>query len=244
MGLSKQQIQEHDEAMALVHSDKTLTWEERLFVLDNYQESANNVNSKLGAFFTPSGLARDFTLEVGSGKIIDLCAGIGSLSFWMYFHNYACKPNITCVEYNSDYLSIGKRVLPEADWILGDALTVELDTDYDYAYSNPPFGNIKTSDSSNLRYTGSEFEYKIIERASQIAKFGAFIIPQYSSGFKYSGTQMFEIYHSPKYKKFMKDTGMELHPGCGIDTSFYLKEWHGVSPLCEVAVIDFTEYQK
>jgi hypothetical protein len=81
--LTKQQAAQHHEACSLLQKE-VLTEDERLFVLDHWQESANHVNSVAGAFFTPTGLARDLSIEVSGLRIIDLCAGIGSLAFSVY----------------------------------------------------------------------------------------------------------------------------------------------------------------
>lgn len=105
------QIKAHDQVMALVALDRPLTEDEKWFVLENFHEGAMHINSKAGAFFTPSGLARDFSLHVTGPRIIDLCAGIGSLAF-------ACRDRaseLVCVEINPDYARIGKKVVPEAN---------------------------------------------------------------------------------------------------------------------------------
>ncbi|EFV9593174.1 methyltransferase, partial [Shigella sonnei] len=41
-----------------------------------------------------------------------------------------------------------------------------------------------------------------------------------------------------KYQKFVKDTGYELHPGVGIDTSIYRDEWNGTKVICESVLVD------
>lgn len=82
---------------------------------------------------------------------------------------------------------IGKRILPEAEWITGDALQYSPDRFYDVAYGNPPFGKINTSEAYTGCYKGSEFEYKVIEHACTFSSFGAWLVPQGSAGFKYSG---------------------------------------------------------
>lgn len=80
-------------------------------------------------------LAWDFILDAGcTGQCIELCAGIGRLSYYQYLRN---KPtHITCVELNPEYVMIGKRVLPDAEWIIGDALQYSSDRFYDVAYGN------------------------------------------------------------------------------------------------------------
>ena len=78
--------------------------------------------------------------------------------------------------------------MPEATWICADVLDPflpDLLGQFDFAIANPPFGRI----ANNYRksYMSGEFEYMVIEAASRIAKEGAFIIPQMSAPFVYSG---------------------------------------------------------
>lgn len=236
--LSKVAAKLHQQALDLVYSDKRLTLEDRHFILDNFQESANNLNGLAGAFFTPAGLAQDMAVEVPEcGSLIDLCAGIGRLAF-------TCRDRakrIVCVELNADYAAVGKRVLPEAEWVVSDAFSLEGLGHFDVAISNPPFGTVRTGAANRGRYTGASFEYKLIEVASKMADHGVFIVPQQSAPFRYSGRQSFSVEITEQCAKFMEQTGIHLDHNCGLDTSSYLNEWHGVSPMCEIVVCDFTE---
>jgi len=63
MKLSKPQIRAHEQACRLLEKDK-LSYDDKLFVIDNWQESANHVNSSMGAFFTPYDLAREINLAI------------------------------------------------------------------------------------------------------------------------------------------------------------------------------------
>jgi hypothetical protein len=126
--------------------------------------------------------------------------------------------------------------MPTATWICGSIFDVEFDHKFDCAISNPPFGNIKTG-RENDGLGG--FEFSAIVRASQLAKSGVFILPQMSTPFKYSGSQCFEKTMPDKVKRFIDKTGIGFEFNCGIDTSQYLKSWHGVSPLCEVCNFEF-----
>lgn len=239
--LTKPQIKAHNEAEALVACNRDLTGDEREFILDNWQESANHVNSAAGAFFTPRGLARDFAIEVdgsslAAGTLIDLCAGIGSLTYAVA-HKFR---RIVCIEINPEYARIGRKVVPEAEWIVCsafDPLVLELGR-FAWAISNPPFGRIKADDYVGP-YSGSEFEYKVIEIASRVADFGAFILPQMSAPFRYSGQQGYRNEESDKARKFREQTGIVMEPNCGIDTAIYKSEWRGVAPVCEIVVCEF-----
>lgn len=233
--LTKKETKLHQQVMELVHSDRVLKYEEKEFILQNY---AGDAVGSTGAYFTPELLSNDFIVDAGcTGRCIELCAGIGRLSFDQYLRN---KPkHIACVELNPEYVMIGKRVLPEAEWICMDALSYTSTEPFDIVYGNPPFGKIKTSDVKTGKYSGSEFEYKVIEHGSTLAPYGVWIVPQGSAGFVYSGAQCYERRESTKYQKFTKDTGWTFEAGCGIDTSIYRDEWHGTNVVCEVVTVEY-----
>lgn len=243
--LTKAQAKAHQQACDLLNKD-TLSLDEKFFVIENWQESATNVNSAAGAFFTPYGLARDFAIETFSGRMIDLCAGIGTLSFAasMLTSGAASRLDITCVEINPDYVAVGRKLLPEATWVVGsifDVLEMDLGR-FDIAISNPPFGRINRPDGKGApRYTGGEFEFHVIDIAAHLADYGVFILPQMSAGFRYSGSQHYQRETSGKAFDFQQKTGIYMGPSCGIDTAHYLGDWRGVSPLCEVVCCEFAE---
>jgi hypothetical protein len=251
MKLSKDQARKHNQTCELLKKD-VLTFDDKIFVIENWNEGAEHINSTAGAFFTPKGLARDFQLAVRrNGRVIDLCAGIGTLSLWLVqqaiYEIHDPLKELICVELNPGYIEVGKKLVPEATWILGSVLDLDLMFSlgkFDQAISNPPFGNVKTGSidgKKRLKYTGSEFEYKVIEVASLISKYGAFILPQMSTPWKYSGNRNMDVNNSTKLTKFIEQTGLEFEFNCGIDTSIYLNEWKGVSPMCEVAIFEFSE---
>ncbi len=64
---------------------------------------------------------------------------------------------------------------------------------FDIVYGNPPFGKIKTSEMQTGKYSGSEFEYKVIEHGSTLAPYGVWIVPQCSAGFVYSGIHCYDV---------------------------------------------------
>lgn len=247
--LTKAQAKAHAQAVALLKKD-VLTFEEKLFVLEHWQESANHVNSAAGAFFTPYDLASDFALECTDvTSVIDLCAGIGTLSLAVLRRNHCCRwadhadhrpdPRIVCVEMNPEYVAVGKKIVPEAEWITGSVLDLPDDLGrFDLAISNPPFGAV-ARDGNAPRYTGREFEYHVIDIAAHLATFGAFIIPAESAPFRYSGERHYIERSTRKHDAFVKQTGIELGANCGIDTSVADGLWHGVSPKTEIVTAEF-----
>ncbi len=240
--LTKQQIKLHHQATELLEQD-ILSIDEKFFVLDNWKENATHINSSAGAFFTPWGLARDFAVVCGEvDSVIDLCAGIGKLSFAIKQMSEWSRriPKITCVEINPDYVAVGKKILPEANWICSSVFDPQLLT-LDRAHmaiSNPPFGRIKRGgDSPN--YKGAEFELHVINIASKVAEFGQFIIPPTTAGFKYSGVFNFKRDAASKGHEFQQKLGLTFNPQA-IDATVYSSDWNGVSPACEVVSVDFT----
>lgn len=242
--LTKAEAKAHKAACDLLTKDR-LTEDDKEFVYRNWHEGATHINSSAGAFFTPFDMAFDVAIDVYGGHIIDLCAGIGMLSYavWCRSAWNEKRARITCVERNPDYVAVGKRLLPEATWICADVFDV-LDMGlgrFEGVVSNPPFGSVAHNGRAGPRYTGATFEYHVIDIASQLADYGTFIVPQQSAGFKYSGARCYQRDTKGKAVEFQSLTGLHFDTGCGVDTEFYRKEWKGVSPLCEIVCVDFTE---
>ena len=159
-----------------------------------------------------------------------------------YMGHAALEPGAenTCVELNPHYVEVGKKVVPEATWICADVLDPflpDLLGQFDFAIANPPFGRI----ANNYRksYMSGEFEYMVIEAASRIAKEGAFIIPQMSAPFVYSGTEDHRWLQEGRARTFEKRTGILLEFNQGIDTAYYKNDWHCTAPICEIVCCDF-----
>ena len=243
MKLSKQQVKQHQKCVDLL-SKEDMTYEEKLFVYENWYPAYDNQIGTIASFFTPLGLASDFQLMIGGKSLVDLCAGIGMLSF-LYYHKMKSweqtAVRVICVERNYGFVEVGKKLFPEATWIHGDVLDEELIKSlgrFDMAVSNPPFGNIKSDMPSKwLKYKGNEFDLKVVEIAGYLASSAAFILPQMSLPFKYSGPGGFQERATEKYLKFNRETNIEIGPSVGIDCDFYKGDWKGAAPTVEVAEV-------
>lgn len=265
MPLNKAQAKQHAKACELLEKD-SLTFQERCFVIDHFHEGGDSNNKYGSAHFTPYELANDFKLDVVGPRVLDLCAGIGVLAF-AYLHGWDHgdkRPELVCVEINPRYVEVGRKVLPEAEWICGDIFDLELQAELKARYftsviSNPPFGKNAVRGRKAPRYTGGLFEYALMDIASDLARYGAFIIPQGSAPFFFSGVQCFQDCRNPlpgdpmpgqgaanmrKYQPFTDQTGIDLQPGAGVDTSIYRDDWRGVSPAVEIVTSEFDELQE
>jgi len=245
--LSKVEARNHSKALEFLQQD-ILSDDEKEFVFNHYHEAANHVNGSAGAFFTPLDLAWDAALELESvrenheRRVIDLCAGIGVLSYCVW-HRYR-GIDITCVEINPEYVEVGKKLVPQANWVLMDITDLEALSAlgrFDNAISNPPFGRVPSfKGKSSPRYHGGEAEFKVIDLAAEVTDAdGVFILPQGSAGFRLSGVQYYERVESDKYKAFAEQTGLNLEAGMGIDTTVHSEGWKSVKPRVEVACVDF-----
>lgn len=260
--LTKAQIAAHHKAEALIASSHRLSLDEREFILDNYHPAARHINSVAGAYFTPRSLAHDLAIYIpDNATVIDLCAGIGSLAYQAllrYHHSDYYRRNhhvpigqITCVEINPDYIKVGRRVVPEAIWIQADVFdlpeSILRNADrpageaFDMAISNPPFGRSKALYSSGkLPCLGSPIELNVLSIASTLARCGAFILPQESCPFRYSGQRNHEHRTTPAWSQFYRQTSIDL-TSSSIDCSIYRDHWLDVSPNVEIALYNMDE---
>jgi predicted RNA methylase len=243
-------MKRHQHAEELLKLDR-LNDDQRQEVLDNWQEGASHMNGASAAFFTPSGLALDLALMAGCNgysperaplKVLDLCAGIGCLGLAAWWR---CSRNadVTCVEINPDYVAVGRKLFPEANWICADVDDLPREVargGFDVVLANPPFGNM--AKIKGPRFSGED-ALALVDIASDLADHGGFILPSGSLPFRYSGTSYYQEITSAKYDRFHKATGVELT--CeSIDCGYYADEWHGVRPQVEAVTCYFNELQE
>jgi hypothetical protein len=108
------------------------------------------------------------------------------------------------------------------------------------AIANPPFGAMPRR-GNGPRYTGRAFEFHLIDLASDIADYGAFIIPQASAPFEHSGVQCYRERRSADYLKFAEQTGIHLEAGCGVDCAYHRDAWKGIAPNVEIVCANFED---
>jgi len=257
--ISKEAMKRHSKAMEILEKDE-LSFDDKVYVLENYHEGATNMNNLISAHFTPMQLAWSMEQNTGYTNFVDLCSGIGILS-WCMVRGYQMghmshkKDQIgICIEYCEEYYNIGKKLLPELHWINGSifddkviAEVKEIMGDKSFSIiSNPPYGRqVKTDTKHLLKYKGPEFEYKAIEVGSLMgASNGSFLIPQGSCNFKITGVSGYEkVEDNSKYNKFAKETNLTMRPNNGYTTEITEGEdgWKDVSIITEIAIFDYEE---
>lgn len=242
--LSKQDAARHLEALALVDADRDLTHDERLFIIENYRPDATNLNGLTGAFFTPYGLAREMAIMFGCNypaTVIDLCAGIGTLSRAYLDTDHEVR-RLICIEINPEYVKVGRRLVPEADWIqasIYDVLPWKTERPrLDLALTNPPFGSVRTAQVG----TGLPTELQVVDLGLMTADRVAAILPPASAGHYYSGRQGYRDLAGTDQGRHY-DALAARWPGLervysSIDTAFYADQWKGVKPAVELIAFE------
>jgi len=250
--LTKAQIKSHAAAQGLLDSGKVLDFEDTMDVIEGWHEGASHSNAAMSAFFTPYELAMSMAVQVPTGRILDLCSGIGTLSVAVAtYHALNGHCEFTLVEANPDYCAVARRLLPDARVICGSVfdpdVLKEVGRDYDCVISNPPFGNMTKGMGKGPRYQNNDAEYAVIDVASDLAAEGVFILPQQSVPFRQScdhNVLFDEGNVTAKYRRFVQQTGVELGPNFGIDCRFAEELWRGTKIRVEIATCDFRQVQQ
>lgn len=245
--MSKQKLKLHNEALDLVRLYRPLMMQEKEFILANYKPYATHNVTQTNAFFTPMELAIAATIEMpnpdnldGKVRILDLCAGIGALSFaYYYYSGYFCDRNdveIVCVESEEEFVEVGKKILPEATWIQGDILDPDIlkgHKDFDCFISNPPFMNMR----------GMKGTYTVSSIGVKLSKYGVMIVPQCNCPFKYSGQNQYSAKYSKDYNKFEDAKLIKFSVSC-VDTEEVYDDddekmqWDGVEIITEIVIVE------
>ena len=261
--ISKPVLKKHMEALEILKKDKLNYWDKE-FVFNYYHEGATNMNNLVSAHFTPLTLATAIAQNTRDKNFVDLCAGIGVLSWAMVRdHELGRNPEKPfmgiCVENIAEFYNIGKKLVPECHWINGDILDLEVIKEIQSLMgnrsfsiiSNPPYGSqVKSSNKELLHYKGAEFEYKVIELGAILgANAGTFLIGQESCPFKFTRVARNVFLTGDelpqKYRKFVEQTGLEITPNNGWHTDIGEDHegWKDVNITTEIAIVDYDELE-
>jgi phospholipid N-methyltransferase len=233
--------------MELVDLERALTEDEVWFVLENYNPMANHNVGKGGIFFTPQGLARDFAVMVSpKGRVLDLCGGIGRLSHAVlhedqYSHDIT---EIVAVEINPEFVRVGRKILPQVTWFEGSIFDFDLMGAlgaFDYAISNPPYGNIPVGVSEPMRIK-TIAHLMAIEIALRASYNGcSMIIPYTDVEYDFNTGRQQTSNNLKRLKKAFPGISVTPEP---IDTTIYEDEWEGAAPKVAIADIDVFECEE
>jgi len=241
MKLSKRKLKLHDQAEEILQKEE-LNGADKEFVFENWHPAVNHDVTGHAVYFTPEGLASELAMQLYGEELVvlDLCAGIGMLS-WSVVNAYRWTgkiPRIIAVEFNKDFVEVGKKLVPEAEWIQGnifdDETWAQIDCPIDIVISNPPFGAI-----ASYKYDRKlPADLEIVGRALDISpKGGIFILPSGSVPFEYSGVSYYKSKESSAWNRFLKYyPDVEINC-CSIDTEVYRDEWRMANPRVELVDI-------
>ena len=237
--MSKIKKKLHQEALDLVRSNKELTITDKEFIIEHYKPYAEHNVTDTNAFFTPMVLAQSATIEMPNPdesnkpvRILDLCAGIGMLSFAYYHYSgYDTRDvELVCVELEEEFVEVGKRILPEATWIQASIMDMDIEELglFDCFISNPPFMKLG-------QYKGT---YTTSAIGMKVSRYGVVIVPQCNCPFEYSGKNQYTEIHNSDYNKFEDKELIRYSVSCiDTDTIEDLK-WDDVKVRTEVVIVE------
>lgn len=257
--ISADQTRRHDKACELLKIRRDLHADEIEYVYANWTPMASHNVGKGGAFFTPEELASELTLwTVDRGHVLDLAAGIGMLSWQMLLaHAYEeTELKITAIELNGEFLEVGRKLLPQVNWVHGSIFDLKLlhrlvdpkPFGFECVISNPPFGLAPATspESKWLRYNGPS-HMRAMEVALYLGQKTVAILPGMDVPFWDSEParpgQLRKHGYKPEaslsrnYERFHKLFPDIVFGSCSIDTSAY-EGWQGAAPKVELVQLE------
>lgn len=188
--------------------DEELTDDDRQFLRENYTSSGGLLPNAFsgGAFFTPPHVAK-FMWDVlkprlpKAPRILEPSVGAG------VFIEHAPKDSkITALELDKTSARVTSIIYPEANVILGDALTHDQRNYYDVVIGNPPYGvSVKFDSDDDWTLTkrkgayGGKSEVAFIELAIKAVKPGGYIAFLLPMGLAFAN-------YAAKIRKLMHET--------------------------------------
>jgi SAM-dependent methyltransferase len=251
--ITKQQLKQHEKAEALLWgSDRQLNHDEVAFCLEHWDPRAASGKhvAQNQAYYTPMTLARDTGMYVGGDgrRVVDIGAGTGRLAYAVLCANYwnPKQVRVTAVEFNPEYVRIGRRLLPEVEWIEGDFYALSLWQSlprFDEAISNPPFGKVVTThDTAWVGYRGPA-GLMVAAIGLRVTRLGVkMILPQSQTIYRYSGSDgrgnpYAPVENRPRYLTAFLVQQPELechHASIDAEAPGYKSGWRGAAPVVEV----------
>ena len=255
--LTRTQLSKHKEACDLLDLARDLTYDEVIFVLSHWLPDSHSKTSG-AAFFTPLYIAHWVAQESGDeGHILDLCAGIGHLTYFqmrrlMYTRPHH-EPQLTAVEINPEFIKAGKKLVPQAHWIEGDIFdrsfwrSIDLSPQPWMYISNPPFG---TAQSDWLEYKGNS-ALMAVEVGLRVTGdgTGVVVLPQAVLPFEYSGKRGYRRRQPVKSGKDFVNTWPDYQIGCSsLDTTYpdegFPHKFMDTSIVVEIASFEWPNWEK
>lgn len=245
----------HNRAEEMIFgSDRKLSLAEIEFILENWMPYIGSRVDVSGAFFTPLSLARCVALNTGDrGRFVDICAGIGALSFPLIYNTWGYRQSsiteVVAVELDYRFVEIGRRILPEVTWVHGDVFDAELWERlgcFNHAVSNPPFGRNKANTGKGdwLSFRGAN-DFMVLEVAMRVADTVTMIVPQSNMPLHYQrsyGSRAYErvgLADEPETVRRWYDLFPDTHISCSnFDMGDY-GPWRSVDPRVELLDIEY-----
>ena len=137
-------------------------WNKRDVKFDSSNESILSKLIKADGFDSPTGMISESSWLEHSDKMRKLLkivaksslyeVGMGAGAFLYPYYNFVNK--IGGIDYSASLINVAKRVMPKGDFILGDALYIDINTKYDLVVSNSVF----------FYFTSYEYAMKVLNK--------------------------------------------------------------------------------
>ena len=246
MRVSKKQTRQHDRLMAMLSSSDRLSVDQIESFYDDFVPSSMANTTKLNAFFTPQSVAQEISVfcDCDGSTVLDLAAGIGSLSYGILSSGRKPK-RVVAIEINPEFVKIGKRLLPEVEWICGDifdATAMKRLGRFDWVISNPPF-NVPMPPDVKKDAGPVTSDLAAVVVALTVANDGMFILPQKSTPWKFSGRQTYECSNPPTAVRRFMDRHPSINFYCvSCDLAYCKDDWQdGITMPELVHITNYTE---